>query len=100
MPRNRRTVRPPRPRPFSDQHSTMTNIDWRPDHQSGMGNADFQHAIYRPDAGTDQQCAPMGGGFLGGILGALVGLDEQGLGGTCAPSEAPTLSPKPDVMWI
>jgi hypothetical protein len=102
MPRHRRSVLPPRPRPFSDQHSTMTNIDWRPDLQNGMGNAGFQDALYRPDQDAQAQCAPMGGfgGFFGGILGGLLGQEPDGAGGMCAPVPAPTLSPQPDTMWI
>jgi hypothetical protein len=96
----RSRTRPPRPRPFSDQHSTMTNIDWRPDHQSGMGNAMFQDAVYRPEA--EQQCAPVGGGFFGGILEAIMGgLGKEPEGGTCAePAQQPIGPKQPEVMWV
>jgi hypothetical protein len=89
----------PGPRGFSDQHSTMTNIDWRPDHQGGMGNSMFQDAVYRTEA--PEQCAPVGGGF-GGVLGALMG----GLGGasggdTCAdPVQRPVTPAQPEVLWV
>jgi hypothetical protein len=83
--------RPRPPRPFSDQHSTMTNIDYRPDQQGGMGNGMFQDAVYRTE--TPQQCAPVGGGgFLGGILGALMGgMGAESEGGRCAEPALPSL---------
>jgi hypothetical protein len=79
----------------------MTNIDWRPDVQNGMGNSGFSNAVYYPGQQQDQQCSPMGGGFFGGVLGALMGAmgGEEG-GGTCAAPEVQPLAPQPDVMWV
>lgn len=91
--------RPRRGGGFSDDHSTMTNITWQPDQQDGMGNAGFMNAVYYPDQA--QQCQPMsdGGGFLGGVLGALMGGTEEG--DTCAP--APAQVPQPpasQMLWV
>ena len=89
--------RPPKGGQFADPHGTMTNITWHPDQQEGLGNGGFQDAVYRPQ----QECQPVqgGGGFFGGILGALLGGAGAG-GGECAAPEVEPLSPKPDTMWV
>lgn len=69
---------PPAPRPFSDQHGTISNIGYFPDHQGGVGNACFQDAVYRPE--TTEQPSLLGGG-LGGMIGGLVSGVGAMLGG-------------------